>query len=332
MAPPLDVSHPSVALYLALVRLQVLTPLSLLINIAACLVCTFLIHPSIPQISREFPTFITPNTLLIGIYWLVVYTGQIAFCVMLIFARKDETKKTLVSLGLSVVFANWVQAAWAVTWILKYFIASTVLLGCLIVFLLYANLNLLLRANNRPISSRPLDTVSIHLPIRLFLILPLIQMFWQNLFVALGHTINAEDFEGHQTQWMWESVAVLAGTNVLGLLIVALRRDVVWTIAAFYVLAALAFGPHVRTPTLVTSIVFMVLYPITLFIAELIAWHRRDREGAIALPSDPESFPDQPDDEVERLRIRVEGDNHNKAHRTNSNRAQEESVETTVWG
>ena len=46
-ALPLDMSHPAVREYLSLVRLQVLTPLSLLINIATIAVCAAVVNPSI---------------------------------------------------------------------------------------------------------------------------------------------------------------------------------------------------------------------------------------------------------------------------------------------
>lgn len=94
------------------------------------------------------------------------------------------------------------MAAWAVTWVrerpspyhgiscpiqsLQLFIASTVLQGLLVLLLLYANLNLLLRASNRPTTSRPLDAAFIHAPIRLFLIMPLTLLLWQSLFISMS--------------------------------------------------------------------------------------------------------------------------------------------------
>ncbi|KAG6816323.1 hypothetical protein H0H87_006921 [Tephrocybe sp. NHM501043] len=51
-ALPIDLSHPAIQDYLALVRLQVLTPLSLLINIAALVVCTILTTPTIAEVAR----------------------------------------------------------------------------------------------------------------------------------------------------------------------------------------------------------------------------------------------------------------------------------------
>jgi len=91
-ALPIDTSHPAVQDYLALVRLQVLTPLSLLINIAAVAVCAFLVNPSIAAVSRLYPTSITPNSAVIGAYVAVIYLGQIGYCLLLVLATKSETK------------------------------------------------------------------------------------------------------------------------------------------------------------------------------------------------------------------------------------------------
>lgn len=91
-ALPIDTSHPAVQEFLALVRLQVLTPLSLLINIAAVAVCAFLANPSIAEVSRLYPTSITPNATAIGIYVAVIYLGQIGYCLLLVLASKPETK------------------------------------------------------------------------------------------------------------------------------------------------------------------------------------------------------------------------------------------------
>lgn len=63
------------------------------------------------------------------------------------------------------------MAAWAVTWVFKLFIASTVFLGILVVLLVYSNIALLVY--HPPTKARPLDTALIHAPMRFFLILPL---------------------------------------------------------------------------------------------------------------------------------------------------------------
>lgn len=89
---PIDTSHPAVRDYLSLVRLQVLTPLSLLINIATVVVCAFVVNPSIVNVSYLHPTSITPNSSVIGAYLAVVFLSQIGYCLLLVVASKAETK------------------------------------------------------------------------------------------------------------------------------------------------------------------------------------------------------------------------------------------------
>ncbi|KZV96022.1 hypothetical protein EXIGLDRAFT_609774 [Exidia glandulosa HHB12029] len=353
MSPPpqLNISDPAVRRYLRLVRLQVLTPLALLINLATCLVCSFLVHPSLSGVSREHLTSLSPSPIVVGVYWLLVFAGQIGFCLLLVIARKEETKarrNTLVSLGLSVVLANWVMAAWAVAWTLQTFVASTVMQGLLVLLLLYANLNLLLRSANHPTSSRPLDALFIHAPIRLFLIMPLTLMLWESLFITMKHSWTITIPEDERDRYHWEGVAVVASTSVVGLLVVAARGDIVWTVGAMLTLAAVAFGPYHNVPVLATSIVFMVLFPITL-VAALVFSHVREskQEGAIALPPDAEEQPthtsyhheDEHDPEVERLRIRMEDEQQHTdpapappPPRHAGNGHQNDSVEESVWG
>ncbi|KAI0943760.1 hypothetical protein AcW1_002845 [Taiwanofungus camphoratus] len=101
---PIDTSHPAVRDYLALIRLQVLTPLSLLINIATVIVCSVVLHPGLSQISELYPSSIAPDPSLIAIYITAIYIGQIGYCVLLVFARKQETKvRTTLALSQSFI-------------------------------------------------------------------------------------------------------------------------------------------------------------------------------------------------------------------------------------
>lgn len=108
---PLDTSHPAVRDYLSLVRLQVLTPLSLLVNIAIVSTCALVVNPSIGAlrhacalaenltcsaraggISKLHPTAISPRTSVLSAYVGAIFLGQIGYCLLLVMARKPETK------------------------------------------------------------------------------------------------------------------------------------------------------------------------------------------------------------------------------------------------
>ena len=89
---PFDMTNPAVQEYLSLVRLQVLTPIALLVNVAAVAVCTFVVHPTIPQVWRAHPTPLTPNAHVIGAYVAVLYLMQLGYCLLLVTVSKPETK------------------------------------------------------------------------------------------------------------------------------------------------------------------------------------------------------------------------------------------------
>lgn len=65
------------------------------------------------------------------------------------------------------------------------------------------------------------------------------------------HSWSIELPEDEKVRYHWEGVAVVASTSVVGLLVVALRGDIVWTLGALLTLAAVAFGPYHNVPVLV---------------------------------------------------------------------------------
>jgi len=44
------------------------------------------------DIEKMFPSSISPNPFLIATYLLLVYVGQVGYCILLVTARKPETK------------------------------------------------------------------------------------------------------------------------------------------------------------------------------------------------------------------------------------------------
>ncbi|KAG2134873.1 uncharacterized protein EDB93DRAFT_1171653 [Suillus bovinus] len=278
---PIDVSHPAVQDYLSLVRLQVLTPLSLLINIATLLVCSIIVKPSVGSIINSHPTSISPSPNLIAAYVIAIFLGQIGYCTLLVVARKPETKTTLVrGVGLSLVFANWLMALWAVCWIFEFFLLSTILLGLLVLCLLYSNIALL--TYHPPTSSRPLDMALIHAPLRFFLVLPLSLLFPYSLFLTLGLSYSPGHPE-HYDRFAWPGFGVTFGTNIIGLVVVLMRCDIVWAVAATWICASIWSARPKPAPVYITVILFTVLHPLAL-LGTLLYRRLTNREGRIALP------------------------------------------------
>ncbi|KAF9224660.1 hypothetical protein BS17DRAFT_780256 [Gyrodon lividus] len=280
---PVDMSNPAVREYLSLVRLQVLTPLSLLINIATVLVCTVILKPSIVGVIKLHPTSISPHPAWVAIYVIVIYVFQVGYCLLLVFARKVETKKALVkAVGLSLVFANWAMAFWAIAWVLQWFLASTILLGIIVVLLVYSNVALLVY--HAPTYSRPFDVALIHTPLRFFMILPLSLMFPYSLFITLGLAYSPdhpEEYDRHP----WSGFAVVLMVNLLGLAVILIRRDIIWALAATWICVSIWSSQPKPAPVFITVVLFTVLHPIALLSA-LIYDRLCHRPGSIALPPD----------------------------------------------
>ncbi|KAI0089407.1 hypothetical protein BDY19DRAFT_102072 [Irpex rosettiformis] len=286
---PLDTSHPMVRDYIKLIRLQVLTPLSLLINIATVMVCSLVVTPNLGAISKLYPSAISPEPRMIAAYIVLLYLCQIGYCILLVLARKPETKNTLVKgVGLPLVFANWIMAGWAIAWLLQAFLVSTILLGILLVLLLYANIVLLVY--HAPTRERPLDIALIHAPMRAFLILPLNVLFWFSLFITRGWTWSPGEPQ-HYGRYQWAGLIVVLSTNILGFIIIILRRDIVWCVAATWICASIWSLNPKPFPVWVAVVVFTVLHPIGLIASWLLLKLRRGRneeEGRIHLPTDHE--------------------------------------------
>lgn len=285
---PLDMSHPAVRDHLSLIRLQVLTPLSLLVNIATVLICSLVVSPSIGQVTKWFPTSISPYPPLIAAYISAIYIGQIGYCFLIVLVRKPETKKTIVKgVGLALVFSNWVMAAWAISWIFRSFIVSTILLGILVLLLLYSNIVLIIY--HPPTRQRPLDIAFIHAPMRLFLILPLSLLFPYSLFVALGHAWNP-NHPDHYNEHQWEGFGVVLGTNIFGLLLIMIRRDIIWCVGATWICVAVWASRLKPAFVYITEIMFTVLHPLGLITSALwVTFAERRREGRIRLAVDDET-------------------------------------------
>ncbi|KAH8097101.1 hypothetical protein BXZ70DRAFT_311542 [Cristinia sonorae] len=282
-ALPLDTNHPAVRDYLALVRLQVLTPLSLVINMATMMVCSIVMNPGLADVSRLYPAVIAPDPYMIAAYIVAIYLGQIGYCLLLLLARKPETKNTLVKgVGLPLVFANWVMAGWAVAWLFQAFLVSTILLGVLLVLLIYANIVLLVY--HAPTMERPFDLALIHAPMRAFMILPLGVLFHYSLFAALGWTWTQGDPQ-HYSRHQMTGMGIMLGVNLLGLAVIVIRRDIVWCVAASWICASIWTLKPKPFPVWITVVIFTIVHPLAL-VASALYSRLHKREGHIALPPD----------------------------------------------
>ncbi|CCA69614.1 hypothetical protein PIIN_03553 [Serendipita indica DSM 11827] len=278
---PIDFSHPSVKEYVALIRLQVLTPLSTLVHIATILATQFIVSPSLSKITKEYHhTSITPSTSLLGVYLLILWGLQIGYCFLIVIAWSEDTKKAIVhGTGMTLVFTNWVMAAYAVALSTQSFIPATVLISLVVLFLIFINLRLFFYY---PVTwTQPFDYLLLHAPARLFLLVAGTLFLPLTVFMAIGHdwSLARDDLS-----YPWEGFAVIATMGVLGVVIAGWRRDLVWTIGTMWLLWCIGGLKPKSTPVMTGIIVFSVAIPLV-FMASLIlsVIYGRREEGRIRL-------------------------------------------------
>jgi len=297
--PLLNAQDPETHLVLKLLRLQVLTPLAVLVNIATFLICGLVVSPSTRDLNRAFPTDVTANAVMMAMLWMAIFALQIFYCIMLVIGRKPQTRETLANgVGLRLVVANWVMMAWTIVFTLKFWLASTILLAVLFVLLLWINFTLLWY----PIEShRPMDALAIHAPMRLFLLAVFLASLPQSIFITLNWVYSPDHPELDYNKRSWEAFGFILGTNFFGVLWVLFMRDAVWAAGGVWVMIALMSKRPKPVPVFAATILIAVLYPLCWIVS--IAWHRlrqKDKEGVIALP------PDDPEQRNEVARERVE--------------------------
>ncbi len=72
------------------------------------------------KIAELYPTSITPQPHMIGLYIVALFILQVGYCALLVLSRTQETKRALVKgCGFPLMLSNWVFALWAISWVWK---------------------------------------------------------------------------------------------------------------------------------------------------------------------------------------------------------------------
>ncbi len=286
----------------SLTRMQILTPLSVLLQMGVMILCgSKLIKPNLQQVSRRHPTYLSVQDSFVLFYWAILYVLLIGFSVFLLLSRTPETKKALVhGVGTRLALSNYLMVLWAVFWILDRpptFILGTATLGVIALLLLFNALVLAVRYP--PSAKHPLDWLFIHVPIKMFLVITLQYDLWQQLFMALGYDFGSG---GHDAlvQGLWPAFGIVAGLGVFSALWIFATADLTWTAAGIYLNIGLLWHKHFsliggrddgepRPAPLTAAIILSISLQAVALVAG-VAWRRikARQEGRIALPLSPE--------------------------------------------
>ncbi|PWN52888.1 hypothetical protein IE53DRAFT_384637 [Violaceomyces palustris] len=275
------------------VRIQVLTPLSVLLQLTTMIICSFLVHPSLGSVGRLHPTYMSPNENFILFYWAVLYLLLIGFSTLAVLSRQSETKKALVhGVGTRLALANYLMVLWAIFWVLNRTITFELATGCLgVIALLLLYNSIVLAVWYKPSSRHPLDWLFIHVPVKMFLVVILQVDLWQQLFMALAWEAPYDLNKG-----LWPAFGITTGLGVLSSLWIFATGDFTWTVAGIYLNAGLLMhkkitvaGDVSRPAVHTAAIILSMALQLTALVSSL-AWSRIEarREGRIALPLSPE--------------------------------------------
>ncbi|KAF9518761.1 hypothetical protein BS47DRAFT_1325078 [Hydnum rufescens UP504] len=294
MSLPFDSSHPAIRLALKHARLQAFTPMAVLLNVAAVVICAVVLNPSSKEVSDNFSTPFNPNPTALALYWLVTFVLLISYCLLLIVANKPEKQEMMVyGVGLCLVFVQCFMALNIVAFTLKFFIASLVFTSLSLLFLVWIHLSLYMYP---PHHSRPVEFILIHTPIRLLIVVTFLQELPQLLFIVLGWTYHASKPDDHQKH-AWQAVAFIVAFNMAGVLEVALRGDFVWAFAGTWIIIGQLIARPKPAPVFAADLIFTIVYPV-LYVT-LFVWRHLSGGGRIALPIDEEEA------EISRARAAV---------------------------
>lgn len=263
-------------------------------SLGTALVCTLAIHPGVKEISDQHPTLLTPNDKLTGAYWFVVYFLQIGFCLVLICARSDASKATLIhGVGMRYAIMNWLIALAVALWTLQLFKSCAVVVIAMTVIVISIHVTL---TKYPPSLKHPFDAIFIHAGIAL-LVAMLFNLTWLHVgSVALDWVIESKKHWGH---YRWQATISIAVVNVITAIWECATSQNILPIAAEYVVLCLLLSSPRINPSIpdsglpkpacevITLICCLVLHPLAM-VASYGLRRQRHQEGRIRLEEEVE--------------------------------------------
>lgn len=160
---------------------------------------------------------------------------------------------------------------------LKFWIPSLVALGSLSLLILWINISLFWYPTS---PAHPIDTLFVHVPMRLFMLALLVSALPQNLFIALDWVYSPDHPERDYNDRTMEAFTTIIIIHVLGLFWVILKRDLLWAAGAVYTMIALMSKRPKPFMVFAALITFSVLYPLFWLAAS--TYHTITRQGAFS--------------------------------------------------
>ncbi|CEH15054.1 hypothetical protein CBOM_02854 [Ceraceosorus bombacis] len=330
-------SRPPPVSAVALTRVQILTPLSILISAGTLIVTSILIHPSLSEISEKHANYFTPSSAWLLVYWGVLYLLQIGFALLCVVGQQAETKKLIANgVGVRLAICNFLLAVWSITWVVASpacFVAGEVLLAIIALILLITAA--ILEFIYPPSAKHPLDWIFVHVPIKMLLISMLQVDVAQQLFMALEWDVSHGNKALQHS--VWPTFATILSVGAFSALWIFAFQDLTWAACGIVLnLALLAYKipDHDRPAEIVAAtIASIVLQGVALFGSYLQIYIRRQQEGRIRLEEEEDRRIQIAEAEAEAAAARARADalsSHGSRSRLDSQHADQQGLETDL--
>jgi hypothetical protein len=212
-----------------------------------------------------------------------------------VLGRREETKKAAVKgVGLWLVSANLVLALWAIAWVTQHFLVATLLQALLLLLLLFSNFSLLIYHLPPTAITHPLNTILIQAPLRFFFLLPFHILLPVCLFIALKFSYPPTPSGPPKDSAEWHTTAgflILLFTHLLSLIVIVLRRDVIWCIGATWAAVAVWTSKPKPATVYITALTFTLLHSLALITSAIYHFFHQRSKRVVLHPdsgSDPE--------------------------------------------
>ncbi|MBW0509350.1 hypothetical protein O181_049065 [Austropuccinia psidii MF-1] len=261
-----------------IIRLQIFIPLATLTAIFSNLVSALLIKPSMSDINDLYYTLLTPNSTMIGCYWIVIFACQVAMSFMVVFTsrqryRTENTKQTFVhAVGMPYVLGLFIFALWPMFWAAELFLGSTILLVVLLFITTYT-LHSIWRHSPPSFISRPFSYIFIYLPVHLFQAVVFTVDLPQSLLITLKWYRSPIDhsWEPNHTTHTWIIFAIVLLLGLTNAYVIYRAKDFVRTVAVVYLttsvlvkgsnsLGKVSEAPHVYSALVAVAATCMVSF------------------------------------------------------------------------
>jgi len=279
-----------------LIRLQIFTPMTLLLALGSNLVTVFAFHPGVGQIQDEYETIWTARKELIGGYLLLMYVLQIGYCLFITISRNPATREMAINgVGLRFCLANLLQAAWSPLFIARQFLVAEILLLVSAFVMLTVWITLL----QYPVGYKnPVSWLFVHVPVRMYLLFLVNLAIWQGGLIALRwYKYQGTDPDQRPGKWerdhethAWIAFGVITGIGLINSFIVFLGKDFAWAACTIFLFVSILVQGEKPVQVVVPLILVASLQIVGLIAAYVWAMYEARRErGQIRLADDDDS-------------------------------------------